>query len=314
MDSGWLKGDNSSMQSRDGLTRYAWLSVATAVVVIFLKVGAYLLTNSIGFLSDALESTANIVAAIITLAALTVAARPPDHEHAYGHSKAEYLSSGAEGVLIILAALFIAVQTILRFMNPVPLEQIGLGIVVSAVAAVANFIVARILMRAGTRHRSVALTADAHHLLTDVWTSVGVVVGVAMVGLTGWLWLDPLIGLIVSVQILFTGSKLVRGSVNGLMDAGLPEEEVAHVREILDGYKELGVTYHALRTRQAGAQRFVSVHIQVPGNWSVQRGHELLEAIEQEIRHELSPVNVTTHLEPAEDPVSWDDAVLNRVD
>lgn len=310
----WSKDDNAAMQSRDGLTRYAWLSVATAFAVIFLKVGAYLLTNSIGFLSDALESTANIVAAIITLAALTVAARPPDHEHAYGHSKAEYLSSGAEGVLIILAALFIATQAILRFLNPVPLEQIGLGIVVSSIAAMANFIVARILMRAGTRHRSVALTADAHHLLTDVWTSVGVVVGVALVGLTGWLWLDPMIGLIVSVQILFTGSKLVRGSVNGLMDAGLPEDEVNRVCAILDEYRELGVTYHALRTRQAGAQRFVSVHIQVPGNWSVQRGHELLEAIEQEIRQGLAPVNVTTHLEPVEDPVSWDDAVLNRVD
>lgn len=300
------------MQPNVGLTRYAWLSIVTALGVIALKLLAYRLTGSIGFLSDALESGANIAAAFVTLIALVIASRPPDREHAYGHSKAEYLSSGAEGALILVAAVLIAIQAVARLQNPEPLEQVGLGLVVSAVAAAANFIVARILMRAGEQHRSTALKADAHHLLTDVWTSIGVIVGVALVGLTGWLWLDPVIALIVAVQIVYTGYKLVREAVNGLMDAALPDEEVSQVRAILDRHLEDGVTYHALRTRQAGAQRFASVHIQVPGSWSVQKGHELLEAIELEMNDALAPINVTTHLEPVEDPASWQDAPLNR--
>ncbi|MCA9867784.1 MAG: cation transporter [Anaerolineales bacterium] len=302
------------MGLRGGLTRYAWLSIATAAGVIILKVIAYLLTGSIGFLSDALESGANIVSAIITLVALLVAARPPDEEHAFGHTKAEYLSAGAEGVLIIGAAVFIAVQAFERFINPQPLAQVGLGLVVSVAATAANLIVARILLKAGQRHRSAALTADAHHLMTDVWTSAGVIIGVAMVSLTGRLWLDPVIAMVVALQIVATGLKLVRSSANGLLDAGLPDEEVSRLRAILDHYQAEGVTYHALRTRQAGAQRFVSVHIQVPGGWSVQRGHELLEMIEYQVRQELSPVNVITHLEPVEDPASWYDAALNRED
>lgn len=302
------------MESRGELTRYAWLSIVTAIGIIVLKVAAYLLTGSMGFLSDALESGANIIAAIITLVALLVAARPPDDEHAYGHSKAEYLSSGAEGTLILMAAGFIAWQAIVRLLNPEPLNQVALGILVSAAAAAANFLVARVLLKAGKEHRSDALTADAQHLLTDVWTSVGVIVGVALVSLTGWLWLDPVVALVVAAQILFTGFKLVRNAVNGLMDAGLPDEEVAQVRAILERFDGEGVKYHALRTRRSGAQRFVSVHIQVPGDWSVQQGHELLEKIEGEIRGDLSPVNVITHIEPVEDPVSWKDATLNRPD
>ncbi len=302
------------MELRGEVTRYAWLSIATAAGVIILKVIAYLLTGSIGFLSDAIESGANILSAVITLVALLVAARPPDEEHAFGHAKAEYFSVGAEGILIIGAAVFIAVQAIGRFIDPQPLAQIGLGLWVSAMATVANLVVARILLNAGKRHRSAALTADAQHLMTDVWTSVGVIVGVALVSLTGWLWLDPVIAMIVALQIVVTGLKLVRSSANGLLDAGLPEEEVSRLRAILDHYQAEGVSYHALRTRQAGVQRFVSVHIQVPGNWSVQRGHELLEMIEYQMRQEMSPVNVTTHLEPVEDPASWYDAALNRED
>ena len=302
------------MAQREGLTRYAWLSIVTAFLIIVLKIAAYLLTGSIGFLSDALESSANIIAAIITLIALTVAARPPDREHAYGHSKAEYLSSGAEGTLIILAAVFIIVTAVQRLLNPEPLEQIGIGVLVSAVAAVANFAVARVLMRAGREHRSAALSADAHHLLTDVWTSVGVIVGVTLVALTGWLWLDPVIGLIVAAQIIYTGFKLVRGAVNGLLDVAIPADEIRQVVAILEPYQAQGVSYHALRTRQAGAQRFVSFHIQVPGSWSVQQGHELLEVMERKIRHELEPVTVFTHIEPTEDPVSFADETLFRPD
>ena len=302
------------MAARARLTRYAWLSVLTAVVIILLKVGAYRLTGSIGFLSDALESGANIVAAVITLVALTVAARPPDREHTFGHSKAEYLSSGAEGTLILVAAVVIAVQAVQRLLAPQPLEQVGLGVAVSAVAAAINFGVARVLLRAGQRHRSAALTADAHHLLTDVWTSLGVIVAVALVGLTGWLWLDPVIGLLVALQIILTGLKLVRLSINGLLDVSLPADEVGRVTAVLDGYAPRGVGYHALRTRQAGAQRFVSFHLLVPGSWSVQQGHELLEEMEREIRRQLEPVNVLGHIEPREDPVSLEDDTLFRVD
>jgi cation diffusion facilitator family transporter len=302
------------MPAREGLTRYAWLSIATAVVIIILKVAAFLVTGSIGFLSDALESGANIVAAIITLVALVIAARPPDRVHAFGHSKAEYLSSGAEGTLILVAAVFIAAQAVMRLVNPQPLDQVGLGLLISATAAAANFIVARILLRAGRQHRSAALMADAQHLLTDVWTTAGVILGVGLVGLTGWLWLDPVIALVVALQILYTGQKLVREAVDGLMDAGLPAAEEARVIAILERHSVDGVTYHALRTRQAGSQRFVSFHVQVPGRWSVQEGHELLETIEQEMRQTLSPVNISSHLEPAEDPVSFHDATLNRID
>ncbi len=302
------------MSPRDGLTRYAWLSVLTAVVIILLKVGAYWLTGSIGFLSDALESGANIIAAVITLVALTVAARPPDREHTFGHSKAEYLSAGAEGTLILVAAVVIAVQAVQRLLAPQPLAQVGLGVAVSAVAAAVNFGVARVLLRAGQRHRSTALTADAHHLLTDVWTSLGVIVAVTLVGLTGWLWLDPVIGLLVALQIILTGLKLVRLSINGLLDISLPADEVARVTAVLDGYGPRGVGYHALRTRQAGAQRFVSFHLLVPGSWSVQQGHELLEEMEREIRRQLEPVNVLGHIEPREDPVSLEDDTLFRVD
>jgi cation diffusion facilitator family transporter len=302
------------MAARARLTRYAWLSVLTAVVIILLKVGAYRLTGSIGFLSDALESGANIIAAVITLVALTVAARPPDQEHTFGHSKAEYLSSGAEGTLILVAAVVIAVQAVQRLFAPQPLAQVGLGVAVSAVAAAVNFGVARVLLRAGQRHRSAALTADAHHLLTDVWTSLGVIVAVALVGLTGWLWLDPIIGLLVALQIILTGLKLLRLSINGLLDASLPADEVARLTGVLDGYAPRGVGYHALRTRQAGAQRFVSFHLLVPGSWSVQQGHELLEEIERDIRHQLEPVNVLGHIEPSEDPVSLEDDTLFRVD
>ncbi len=302
------------MESRSRLTRYAWLSVFTAIAIIVLKVAAYRLTGSIGFLSDALESGANIVAAIFTLIALIVAARPPDREHAYGHSKVEYISTGIEGGLILIAALVIAVQAVQRLLAPQPLEQVGYGVAVSAVAAVVNLVVARVLLRAGRQHRSAALTADAHHLLTDVWTSLGVIVGVVLVGLTGWLWLDPVIGLVVALQILWTALKLLHVAFDGLLDAGLPEEEIDQVNEILERYAADGVTFHALRTRQAGAQRFISVHIQVPGQWSVQQGHELLEQIEYELRQALSPATVFTHLEPAEDPASWHDATLYRTD
>jgi cation diffusion facilitator family transporter len=237
---------------------------------------------------------------------------PPDEEHAYGHAKAEYFSSGAEGTLIVIAAGTIAYTAVLRLINPQPLEQLGVGLIVSVVAALFNLATARVLLKAGRRYHSVTLTADAHHLLTDVWTSVGVVLGVGAVAVTGWQILDPLIALAVAAQILYAGIKLVRQSVSGLMDTALPPDEMEKVTAILTQYEEKGITYHALRSRQSGAHCFVSVHIQVPGAWSVQDGHTLLEEIERDLRQAIPLVSVFTHLEPIEDPVSWQDISLTR--
>jgi cation diffusion facilitator family transporter len=301
------------MLDRKHLARYAWLSIGTAVATILLKAVAYWLTGSVGLLSDALESGVNLVAAGLALAALTVAAQPPDEQHTYGHSKAEYFSSGAEGALILIAALTIAVTAVPRLFNPQPIEQVGLGLVISIAASLLNLLTASILLRAGRQYNSITLTANAHHLLSDVWTSVGVVVGVGAVALTGWQILDPLIALVVAGQILYAGSKLVRKSVQGLMDVALPANELGQVTAVLDHHcAQHPIEYHALRTRQSGAQRFVSVHIQVPGHWSVQQGHALVEEIEHDLRQLLRPISVFTHLEPIEDPASWRDIALNR--
>lgn len=302
------------MFERRELTRFAWLSIATAVLTIGLKVGAYALTGSVGLLSDALESGVNLVTAVLALIVLTIAAQPPDEEHAYGHAKAEYFASGAEGALILFAAITIGVTAVDRLLNPQPLEQVGVGLIVSLVAAACNGVVAQILRRAGEKYESPTLIGEGQHLMTDVWTSAGVVVGVGAVALTGWQWLDPVIALLVAAQIVWSGARLLRVAVNGLMDVALPAEEMNRVERVLAEYKQrYGLTYHALRSRQSGAQRFVSVHIQVPGDWSVQKGHEVLEEIESDIRNTVSGTSVFTHLEPIEDPVSWEDIPLNRI-
>jgi cation diffusion facilitator family transporter len=243
---------------------------------------------------------------------LTIAARPADESHAHGHSKAEYFSSGIEGVLIVIAAIFIALAAINRLLHPQPLEEVGIGLVVAVAASTINFFVARVLLRAGKKYNSITLEADAKHLMTDVWTSVGVIGAVAAVAVTGWLPLDPIIALVVAANILWTAYGLLRRSVAGLMDASLPAEEQAAVAKVLDSYKSQGVEYHALRTRQAAAQRFVSFHFLVPGFWTVQHGHAMLEQIENEICQELPGATVTAHLEPLEDPASFDDAGLNQ--
>lgn len=277
-----------------------------------LKAGAYLLTGSVGLLSDALESGVNLVAAIAALVSLMVAAQPPDEEHAYGHTKAEYFSSALEGGLILVAALAIVVTAVERLLRPQPLQQLNVGLIISIVAALLNFASAQILLRAGRRYESSTLEADAHHLLTDVWTTGGVVVGVAAVAVTGWETLDPLIAIVVGLQIVRTGVRLMWNASMGLMDSALPAEEQAKIVGILESHRVDGVEYHALRTRQSGAQRFVSVHIQVPGAWTVQKGHGLLEEIEADLRGTLPRLAVFTHLEPVEDPVSWADIGLQR--
>lgn len=294
------------------LRRYALISIAAALATIGLKGGAYLLTGSVGLLSDALESLANLVAAIVALFALSVAARPADEEHAYGHTKAEYFSSGFEGALVLIAAVSILAAAVPRLFDPQPLEEVGLGVAISVVASVINFAVARVLFSAGRRFGSVALEADAHHLMTDVWTSVGVVIGVGAVTLTGWQILDPLVAIAVAANVVRTGMDLLRRSLLGLLDTALPEPERRSIVALLEEHTGEGVQFHALRTRQAGARRFVSFHILVPGEWTVQRGHDLLEHLEERIRAAVPNCTVFTHLEPVEDPLSWEDEWLER--
>ena len=294
--------------------RLLWLSVAAAIATIALKTVAWSLTGSVGLLSDAAESIVNLVAAIVARAALRWATKPADEEHAYGHAKAEYFSAGAEGALIFAAAASIAITAINRLLHPQPIEDIGVGLAISAAASLINLTVGFLLVRAGRRERSIVLEADGKHLLTDVWTSIGVIIGVAGVALTGWERLDPLIALAVAINIVITGTSLVRRSVGGLMDRALGSIEHGQIDAVLDRFRAQGVEFHALRTRQAGARAFLSMHVLVPGAWTVQRGHDLAEEVEAALREQLPYATVFTHLEPAEDPRSFDDTMLDRTE
>ena len=289
---------------------YAFLSIAAAILTIALKLGAYLLTNSIGFLSDAMESGVNLVAAVFAVWALTYAAKPPDEEHVFGHSKAEYFSSGFEGALILVAAISIAIAAIPRLIHPEPLEQVSIGLLLSIIASAINGGVALILLKAGKRLHSITLRADAHHLLTDVWTSVGVILGLLLVSVTGWLILDPLIAILVAINIVWTGAKLIQESSSALLDASIPLTERQMIDELLSAYDRQQVQFHAIRTRMAGMRKFVSFHVLVPGAWTVQQGHDLCEEIESKICQSLPSINVFIHLEPLEDPKSWTDQEL----
>jgi cation diffusion facilitator family transporter len=297
---------------RTHLTRFALLSLLAALATITLKMVAWYITGSVGLLSDAMESIVNVVAAAATLWLLFLSARPPDNRYAYGYSKAEYFASAFEGALILVAAVAIGWAAIVRLLHPQPIEQVGMGIAVSIVATAINFVVARLLLRAARRHNSIALEADAHHLMTDVWTSVGVVVAVLGVGLTGWSWLDPVIALAVAVNIVFTGISLLRRSAFGLMDQALPPDSVRKIEAILAGYRSAEVEFHAIRTRAAAGRSFVSMHVLVPGGWTVQQGHDLVERVESEIATNVPGTTVFTHVEPREDPASYDDLTLDR--
>lgn len=294
------------------LTRYAWLSIGAALFTMGLKAAAYFFTGSVGLLSDAAESIVNLVGAGVALAMLTIASRPADEEHAYGHSKAEYFSSGIEGTLILIAAGSIAVAAVQRLIHPRPLEQVGLGLLVSGAASLLNLAVGQLMIRVGKRRYSITLEANGKHLMTDVWTSVGVLVGVGAVSLTGWGWLDPVVALAVAANIIWSGVQIVRRSASGLMDTALPVEQQELIRGILEKYRQSGIDFHALRTRQAGARAFVSFHVLVPGEWTVQRGHDLLEEIEADLRAALPNLVAFTHLESLSDPVSWEDTELDR--
>jgi cation diffusion facilitator family transporter len=291
---------------------YAVLSIAAAVLTIGLKLGAYLLTGSVGLFSDAAESVVNLVAAVAALWALIYAARPPDEEHAFGHNKAEYFSSGLESALIIIAAGWIGVTAWGRLVDPQPLQNVGLGLSITLVAAAINGCVALVILRAGRSLRSITLRTDAHHLLTDVWTSLGVVLGVALVQLTGWLALDPLIGLLVAANIVWIGVRLLRDTAQGLLDRALPLEDQKKILEILSRYEERGIRFHALRTRASGQRRFISMHVLVPGQWTVQQGHDLSEEIEGDLAAALQGSAFFIHIEPSEDPASFADQSLDR--
>ena len=302
----------TNIDKHKSLARFAWLSIAAALITISLKTTAYLLTNSVGLLSDAMESFINLAGALMALAMLTVAARPADEDHAFGHGKAEYFSSGVEGTLILIAAVSIGITSVQRLLNPRPLEQIGIGLGVSVLASLVNFFVSIVIARAGKKHNSITLEADAQHLMTDVWTSAGVIVGVGLVALSGWQQLDPVVALIVAGNIVWSGVRIIRKSVMGLMDIALPVEALNTIKEVLESHKKEGIQYHALRTRQSGSRQFVSFHVIVPGNWTVHTGHQLLERIEADLRGKLPKVTLFTHLESADDPSSWDDIMLDR--
>ena len=289
------------------LTRYAWLSIAAAALTIVLKSGAYLITGSVGLLSDAAESVVNLIAAVVALIALNVAVRPADAGHHHGHGKAEYFSAGLEGLMIFAASAVILFSAVERFLHPAALERVGVGLAVSMLATAVNGAVGWLLIRTGRLRRSATLSADGKHLLTDVWTSVGVVIGVLLVALTGWERLDPIVAAIVGVNICVTGYRLVAQSVRSLLDASLPAVDLALVVAALDQFRSDEVDFHGLQTRESGRHRFVAVHVLVPGNWTVQRGHDLAQKVEAAIGSTLPDTTVEPQVEPREDPRSYRD-------
>ena len=293
--------------------RYAWLSVGAAIATIALKTVAWQLTGSVGMLSDAMESLVNLAAAMLALWMLRLAAAPPDAEHPFGRSKAEYFSSGIEGALIVLAAGGIVYAAVPRLIEPRPLALPALGIAISVIASAINFWTARVLLAAAARHHSITLEADAKHLLTDVWTSAGVLVAVALVALSGWLLLDPLIAIAVAVNIVWTGAMLMQRSFAGLLDAAIPESERDEIAKILQEYTQrYGVSFHAVRTRRAGARRFVSFHLLVPDDWTVHHAHHIAEEVEARIIALVPHASLFSHIEPISDPRSYDDIELDR--
>ncbi|MDR1386691.1 MAG: cation diffusion facilitator family transporter [Propionibacteriaceae bacterium] len=296
-----------SRTPKPSLVGYAWLSIAAAVVTITLKLVAWRMTGSVGLLSDAAESLVNLAAAVLALFMLKVAARPPDHDHHFGHTKAEYFSAAVEGILIFVAAVLIIVSATGRLLDPQPLDNVDLGILMTVLASAVNGVVGVVLIRAGRRHRSITLVADGKHLWTDVVTSVGVIVGVLAVRLTGWLPLDPIVALLVGANIIFTGFKLVRDSTRGLMDETLPDEDNAAIAAVLSSFSRDQVLFHGLRTRVAGRSRFAAFDMLVPGDWTVRQGHDLIEEVEQAVREVLPDVELAVHLEPREDPRAYND-------
>lgn len=284
-----------------------WISIVASIITMALKWVAFSVTGSVGFMSDALESGINLLAAVVAFYSLTVAARPADREHPFGHEKAEYFSSLAEGVLIILAAFGIAYAAINRIFFPQPLESLGFGMLLSVGATVVNLVTARVLLYYSKKHNSITIEADAHHLMSDVWTTVGILVGIFLVKLTGWQLLDPLMAILVSISIVFTGIKLVIRSLDGLMDKRVSEKDMILIRQVLDSYKSKELDYHALYTRRASAKQFITFHLLFPGDYSVHRAHEITKLIETDIKMKLPLADIFIHIEPLNDPDAFDD-------
>jgi cation diffusion facilitator family transporter len=298
--------------NRSFLIRYAWLSIVAAIITISMKSMAYYVSGSVGLLSDAVESIVNLIGGVVALVMLSIASRPADQSHPYGHSKAEYFSSIIEGFLIICAAISIGVAAIDRLLRPQPLEQLGLGLLICVSASIVNLVAALILRRAGKRHNSIALAASSQHLLTDVWTSAGVLVGIGAVALTGWEPLDPFVAIAVGLNITWVGYAIMQKSVTGLMDGALPESAQQELQSALARYREQGIHFHSIRTRQAGATSFISLHVVVPGSWSVHQAHQLTTELEEELRRRVPSSIVHTHVESSDDPASWDDDELTK--
>lgn len=292
---------------RKSIAKIMWISIVASVITIGLKWYAFLLTGSVGFMSDALESGINLLAAIVAFYSLAVAARPADKEHPFGHDKAEYFSSLAEGVLIVIAAFGIAYAAINRMYHPQPLESLDFGMLLSVAATLVNFVTARILLYFSRKHNSITIEADAHHLMTDVWTTVGIIAGIFLVKLTGWQLIDPIMAILVAISIVYTGIKLIIRSMDGLMDSQLSEKEMVQIREVLDRYKSEDVDYHALYTRRASAKQFITFHLLFPGEYTVHKAHELTKQIEYDIKTQLPYSDVFIHVEPLNDPDAFDD-------
>jgi cation diffusion facilitator family transporter len=307
-----MTGNGEESRRRKRLITIISVAIAVSLVTISMKTAAWLLTGSVGLLSDAIESVVNLLAAAVGLVVILWSTRPPDEEHTYGHEKADYVSAGFEGALILLAAFTIAFAAIDRLIHPAGLTEVGIGLAVSLLATLINLGAAILLIRNGRQEQSLTLEADGRHLMTDVWTTAGVIVGIGLVWLTGWETLDPLIALAVAANIVRTGSSLVRDSMSGLMDKALPAEEMSAVKDVLDHYSEGSVEFHALRTRKSGRRSFISVHVLVPGEWTVQAGHDFAERVEEDLRKAVGQATIFTHLEPVEDPLSFADTELDR--
>lgn len=292
---------------KDSPVKYVWMSIAASIATILLKGTAYYITGSVGLLSDALESFINLAAALMALIMITIAVSPPDTEHPFGHNKAEYFSSVIEGTMILLAAIAIGITSTERLLNPKPLQELGTGLLISVTASCINLFTALTLLKAGKRCNSITLEADARHLMTDVWTTGGVLIGLFLVKITGWIILDPFIAILVAINIVFTGIKLIKRSVSGLMDEALPEKELNSIKLILDKYRDEKIIYHSLYTRKAASKNFIFLHLLMPGNWHISRGHALTKKIESEIRGLLEDSDVFIHVEPLNDPDAFDD-------
>lgn len=295
------------------LSKFLYLSIAAAVVTILLKFYAYHVTGSVGFMSDALESFVNLFAAVFGLVMLNISQKPADEGHEFGHSKAEYFSSAMEGALILIAALSIIRSAIPRIIEPKPLENLNTGLLFSLLASVVNLVVGLTLIKNGKEKRSLLLEADGRHLMTDVWTSAGVIAGIVIVKFTGWLIIDPVIAILVALNIIYTGYKLIGRSASGLMDATIPEEDLRKIRVYLDSLQEKQIEYHSLMTRTAGQRKFISLHLLVPGEWTVKQGHDCADDVEETIIGLFDePVTVSTHIEPVGDPSSMKDIGIVR--